>query len=172
MRKVLLIIEDYNELIFAETLLKKVGFDCIGLKSDVGLSDKVLSFRPDITIVSDYGTRVKAAPAFEKMVKACPSSKLLVLVRGFLPDQNALNAIRAHSALASPFAPKALIEIICQLTHLNEKMVLEKFERLGLFKVGLDESKAFGGAENEWEDYPSKVSSEDSQKREERNQNF
>lgn len=38
--------------------------------------------------------------------------------------------------------------------------------------MGLDESKAFGGAENEWEDYPSKVSSEDSQKREERNQNF
>lgn len=52
MRKILLVVEEFNERVYLETLLKKVGWDVISLGSPQGLGEKIISFSPDLLIIS------------------------------------------------------------------------------------------------------------------------
>ncbi len=132
MKRILLLIEDYNELIFAETLLKKIGYDCLGLKSEIGVSDKILSFRPNIALVSAYGSKIHPKPISEKLSGS--GASLLILFRGTEPTQEELEDMGADGALQSPFHPKHLIGALAHLSGEDPQAMVDKFEKLGLFK--------------------------------------
>ena len=53
MKRVLVVVEDYNEMVFCETVLKKVGFDTQGMQRLVGLDEILLSFRPEGVLLSE-----------------------------------------------------------------------------------------------------------------------
>ena len=52
MRKILILDDDYNELMFLETFFKKMGFDVIGIQKPQFVEKTVLGFIPQLFIVS------------------------------------------------------------------------------------------------------------------------
>ena len=58
MNKILLVYEDYADLMSVEGTLKKVGFDVIGLSSEYAIAEQVLAFNPDLVVGSGRGGKV------------------------------------------------------------------------------------------------------------------
>jgi DNA-binding response OmpR family regulator len=127
MTRILLAIEDYNELIFFETLLKKVGFDVVGVQNDIVISEKLMSFNPELMIVTSQGTRVNGAKAMARLKsKGNLPRTIFVNPRGkktISPDK-AVVAI-----LDSPVSPRSLIELVASLLNLDEDLLMEKYEK-------------------------------------------
>src|SRR3954467_784956 len=59
MLRVLMVLEDYGELMFLQTVLKKIGFDVDAIQNARSFSDSVLRMNPDILVMTGHGKRVK-----------------------------------------------------------------------------------------------------------------
>jgi DNA-binding response OmpR family regulator len=67
--------EDYNEMVFVETILKKIGFDCTGVQNDNNLADKILSFSPHLIIGDGMGRKINGIGLSQKIKKWQTKSK-------------------------------------------------------------------------------------------------
>ena len=85
MKKIMFVMEDYNEMVFVETVLKKIGFDCMGLQNDVAINDKILGFSPALLIADGFGRKtnglllcqkIKRTKGFPKIILVTASSPL------------------------------------------------------------------------------------------------
>ncbi len=132
MSRILLAIEEYNELIFFETLLKKVGFDVMGVQNDLVISEKLMSFNPELMIISSQGTRVNGTKAIARLkAKGHIPPTIFVNPRGkaAVPSDKVVIAI-----LDSPVSPRTLIELVASLFNMNEEQLLEKYEKSSEFQ--------------------------------------
>ena len=69
MRKILLVIEDYHERTYLQTMLKKIGWDVIGLSTELGLSEQILTFRPDAIFASQAIRRIQGIELLKNIKK-------------------------------------------------------------------------------------------------------
>jgi DNA-binding response OmpR family regulator len=132
MRRVLLVIEDYNELLFAEKVLKKVGFDIESLHSESPLLDKMIGFLPDLVVATGNGQRVDGKSVVKKVKrKGGVQAKLLLL---FNPQRSQkrldYESYGAEGFLEAPVNPRTLIKTVCDLTGLPSEPVVAKFDKL------------------------------------------
>jgi hypothetical protein len=129
MQKVMLVIDDYNELVFTENLLKRMGFDVLSLNRDSTFQDAVLSFFPHVLIATLKGQHVeglrlainiKKKNANIKTVLLAPSAKDLTL-----PPEARVDALMDIPIQALP-----LLKELSRLLKLDETYLLEKFDKL------------------------------------------
>src|SRR5690349_733716 len=96
MSKVLLIYEDYTELNSVQIVLKKVGFDCLGISSEFTTQQQVLQFNPDIVIAFGKGPKVSSVSVGRRL-KEMPrwgGRAVLIFPAGFKPRAEDLIKIR------------------------------------------------------------------------------
>lgn len=131
MRRILLILEDYNEQVFLETFLKKIGFDVLPVRNEMMLADQMLIFKPDIIISTGDGNKIKGPNILKKMTKNRGTIKLILLFpMNKLHDETYMSQFKADVAVETPINPRLLIGTICAVSHLNPEPILAKFEKL------------------------------------------
>ena len=127
MSRILLAIEDYNELIFLETVLKKIGFDVIGVQNDLVIAEKLMSFNPALMIVSSQGNRVNGNKAIARLkAKGNVPPTIFINPRGksAAPSDKVVVAI-----IDSPVSPRTLIELVASIFNMDEESMLKKYEK-------------------------------------------
>ncbi len=139
MRKLLIVLEDYNELLYLEAFFKKLGFDVEGVQSAPKAEQSLIAFAPHIVIVSGRNRQFNGIELCRKMEQATARSlvkpKFILMttsskVTGFRDDRGLISAM-----LPSPVTPKILIETVCDVAELDPEPLFKKLE---LFAGGAD----------------------------------
>ena len=129
MRKILIVVEDYNELVFLETLFKKVGLDVEGMQNDVAAPEKLLGFVPDLIIASTYGTRVNPVRLLSKVKRKDGFPKIILLFQKSRPG--AEKELKGHvdAMFESPIHPRFLLEATEKLLRIEGGSLMKKMDR-------------------------------------------
>jgi hypothetical protein len=125
-RRILLAIEDYNELVFCETILKKIGFDTQSYQTELAISESLISFRPDLLIMTAAGTRVNGLNYLQKL--KTKYAALPVVLVGLRKTLNVKDK-QIVALLEPPVSPRLLIEVMASLFGMDEEPMIVKFER-------------------------------------------
>ena len=133
MKRILLLTEDFNEMTFLETLLKKLGFDSMGIQNPSQAQEKALSMNPEMLILSDFIKGQSTHQILESLVEYRPNM-LVLLMKTDMKSKTAHVAEFVNKELKSPVDPVEFIQSVCAVGKLNTEQYLEKFYKLGLFK--------------------------------------
>jgi hypothetical protein len=137
MRRVLLLLEEYNELLYLEAFLKKLGFDTVGFQKPVLLERKLLGFSPHLLITQVRGKRWTGFEVLKPLrsdSRRLPTScKILGLQRGgesLTPEEQEL-----YSGLAqSPIAPVSFLGTVANVLEMDSEALVKKFKVLNSYR--------------------------------------
>lgn len=132
MRRVLLVIEDYNELVFLETLLRKMGLDVLSIQNDGAVSEKILEFRPEMIVATARGRRVNGLKLGPKLKRQRGLPHLLLLAQGAVSNEE-VAAAQADAVVPSPLQPREFVSRMAKVAGLDVASFVEKFDKLGMF---------------------------------------
>lgn len=133
MKRILLISDDFNEMTFLETLLKKLGFDAMGIQSPSVALDKAMTINPEMVILSDFIKGQSTHQLLEALVSYRPNM-FVILMKANLGASTDHVTEFVNKSVKSPVDPADFIQSICEVAKLNSDQYLEKFYKLGLFK--------------------------------------
>src|SRR4051812_41897701 len=101
MRKVLLLLENYSELSNMESILKRTGFDVVGIQSSYSMAEKMVSFAPDVVVLPVKATKFTGSEVAGKIRKRRGIPKVL-----FLQNAGSTERISGADAIYElPFQP-------------------------------------------------------------------
>lgn len=133
MKKILLLIDDYVELTFLETMLKKIGFDTIGYQGFTHAKDKLLELLPDLLILSDEMRGKSTSELLEELKKTKPQMKSIILRKNFSAQMD--HPVEAIDfLLKSPVDPLDLLKALSAVLEIPTDFIVEKYLKLGLFQ--------------------------------------
>lgn len=130
MLRVFLVIDDYNELIYLQTLLKKLGFDVEGLQNQKKYSDVSLGFNPQILITTAHGKKVDGLLLAQSIQKHRGLPKILALKTDNTYSQEDFDGSGVDMVLDSPVSPQKLIYAIATLGAVDENTLLDKYAKI------------------------------------------
>ncbi len=131
MAKVMLVIDDYNELEFIETLLKRVGFDVLSLNKDASVADTLLGFFPALVVATLKGPLIDGLKTAALAKKQAPSTKVMLLYgKGAVPQLTGEQKTKIDALIEAPVQPQDTLLIIAQLLRMDAPALLDKFEKL------------------------------------------
>lgn len=125
MVRVLLLLEDYNELLFTETILKKVGFDVESSKNHLNLVEILLGFNPEVLVVPGNGRRIHLAEVLQQVRKQRRQPEIFVIGENELVLQDGAIA----KVLTHPLNPKELLTSLAEHSGLDSESLLDKYKR-------------------------------------------
>src|SRR3954463_12035040 len=79
MLRVLMVLEDYGELMFLQTVLKKIGFDVDAIQNPRSFHDSLLRMNPDVLVMTAHGKRVRGIDLVKGLKKVRGLPKVLLL---------------------------------------------------------------------------------------------
>lgn len=130
-RRILLLIDDFNENRRIEGILRKIGFDVIGMVTEASLHEQILNFGPDIVVTSGATSKLSALSVATKLKEHRTFQGQVVLA--FPPGQKLtsrdLLKARVDRILDAPFRPEALIQAIAQLLRMDGVQLVDKFKK-------------------------------------------
>lgn len=136
MNRVLLVIDDYSELVYMETLLKKVGFDVDGIQNNRKFDEKRLTMNPEVVIASAKGKNVNGLSLVEKMKRRGGKPKnILIIPQALAKKLEGLSLKNVDATLNAPIEPEPLLKLLADITGQSAEQLIEKYERV---KVTLD----------------------------------
>lgn len=130
MRRILLILEEVKEMTFLENLFRKLRFDVETIKTNVGIMDKFLGFRPDLVIMTARGKKINGIDLCKKMNPKGDATKIILAISsqaGIKPAE--LKGINIVGFLESPINPMKAIELIASHLKLDLAVLKENLER-------------------------------------------
>lgn len=145
MNKILLVYEDYADLMSVEGTLKKVGFDVIGLSSEYAIAEQVLAFNPDLVVGSGRGGKVNSLGVGKRLkeMSRWQGKSVLIFPANFKPNPQELIRIRVDMILEAPVPPLRLVQVIGKLLGHDEAILLERLNKSTHFE---STNKALGPA--------------------------
>lgn len=129
MNKILLVYEDYTELMTLETAFKKVGFDVIGLSNEYLVGDQIVGFNPDLVVVSGKGGKVNSLGVGKKLKEMPRWQGKTVLIFTSKPQPQDLLKIRVDMVLEAPVPAQRLLQVVAKLLEKDESLLSERFGR-------------------------------------------
>lgn len=134
MVKVLLVYEDFNELVLTESYLKKVGFDVVGVTNEVLLHDQVLSFNPDVIVANGKSSRVSSLSVGQKMKdnQRYQGKVIIVVPKDVRPSPQEILRIKMDGIIEAPIQPEKLIQVLCRVSTQDSALFLEKLQKARL----------------------------------------
>lgn len=134
--KVLLVVDEYSELIALENLLKKLGIVVVGTNKEVALTDSIMGFYPELVIVSQKGRNVDGMRLLPKIKKLSPASKIAFLYSpASLAQMSDEDRVKIDAFIELPIAPVQLLTIVANMGGLNREQLLEKYDKLQNAKI-------------------------------------
>lgn len=137
MKRVFLLIDDFTELTFLETLLKKIGFDTLGWQHPASALEKAMALTPDILIISDMIKGISTHEVLDTLKKYKVSIHSIVLKKDI--KYKTLHK-SVDLELKSPVDPEFFLRSLSKVAKINEDLIIEKYHKLGLFKGQKKES--------------------------------
>lgn len=129
--RVLLVLDDYNELLYLQTLLKKLGFDVDGIQNDRNFSDTNLAFHPSLVIATAVGKRVNGIAMAEGLNKTKLMPKVILLAPPILVEKLKGKTIdNVDRIISSPVQAKEVLLCIAQICSLDPNVLMEKYRRI------------------------------------------
>jgi len=140
-RRILLLNEDLLENNRLESILKKIGFDVSTLGTEVGLTEKILGFRPELIVVAGNSAKLSAIAVGGKLkeIRAFTGSVILGFPKegGRLSPQDLLRT-RVDRILETPFDADVLIRAICELLGMDADSHVDKLKRFSMQSAATD----------------------------------
>ena len=131
MLRVALVIDDYNELIYLQTLLKKIGFDVEGLQNPKKYPDVSLGFNPHILITTAKGKKVDGLLLAQSVHRRRGLPKVLALqTPGAMVSADEQEACGIDLVIDSPVNVKKLLMGLSSLGNIDEVVLLEKYAKI------------------------------------------
>lgn len=133
-RRILVMIDDFNENRKVEAILRKVGFDVVGLVTESSLNEQILAFGPEVIVTSGQGPKLSAISIASKLKEHRTFHGQVIL--GFpsgtkITSQDLLRA-RVDRILDAPFRPEALIQAVAQLLKMDGTQLIDRLQKLHL----------------------------------------
>ncbi len=142
MMRILLIIEDISQANSLKIILTKLGCIIETQSVELGLKDKILSFRPDVILTSGTGKKVNPASVTQRAREATLDMKVILLLgKGMKLSLNDLAENRYDAFIESPVDPMKLISNLNKFRTKNSNDLVEKFQKImigGGFTSNLD----------------------------------
>ncbi len=131
MVRVLLVIDDYNELLYLQTILKKVGFDVEGLQSQKKFSDASLGFNPQVVVVTGRGHQIDGVQIGKSIRKVRGFPKILALrAANAQLSKDDIQSAGFDLVMDTPVNMKRLVMAVAALGDVDEKPFLEKLDKI------------------------------------------
>ncbi|MGZ3805586.1 MAG: hypothetical protein ACXVB4_15320 [Pseudobdellovibrionaceae bacterium] len=139
--RILLVYEEYSEMMGAQATLQKVGFDVLGISTEYTLSENVLSFNPDVVVGFGRAGKVTTIGVGRRLreMSRWQGKVLLVLPAGYKPNPQDFAKIRADMLVEAPLPSLRLMQIIGKMLGYDEALLQER-----LAKHGTDAGKTEG----------------------------
>lgn len=131
MNKILLVYEDYADLMAAEGVLKRAGFDVIGLSSEYAVAEQMLAFNPDLVVGAGRGGKVSSLGVGKRLkeMNRWSGKSVLIFPANFKPDPQELIRIRVDMVLESPVSPIRLVQVVGRILGHDEATLLERLNK-------------------------------------------
>lgn len=140
MLRVLLVLEDYGELMFLQTILKKIGFDVDSTQNPRKFEDSLLTLNPDILVMTGLGKRIKGVE-LATQVKKNRGIPHIVLIRTGNLNKELYKEIDVAAWLDSPVAAPDLLDQIADLGGLNKQSLQDKLLKLRMQEEAVDPAR-------------------------------
>lgn len=149
MSKVLLVIEDFSELKDLETVLRKLGFDVVGIASEFSMAQQILTFNPDIVIGSGQGAKVSAMGVGRRLreMPRWVGHTILGFPKGFNPPAEDLLRIRMDNLCESPLNAEKVLPFLARIEGQDEKKWAEKLKVVRSNMAAAEANRQEGGGD-------------------------
>lgn len=139
MLRILMVLEDYGELMFLQTVLKKIGFDVDAIQNPRQLQDSMLAMNPDMLVMTANGKKIKGVE-LKQSVNRIRGLPHIVLIRSHgTIEREAEQGVDAW--LDSPVGAMNLLNVIGDLAGLNKEVLADKFVKLRLQEPSADPTR-------------------------------
>jgi len=149
MDRVLLVYEDSTESSHIEITLRKVGFDVETIPGELSLSEKLLSFNPDVIVAHGKGIKLQTLSIGKKLKESFRYMGKVVLIfpAGAVPQQQELRKARLDVLVEAPVGTLNLAETLLKLTGRYQENILDKLVRIAQTDIGFrsQENKLLAG---------------------------
>lgn len=144
MSKILLVYEDYAELMKLDASLKRVGFDVLSITNEFSLSQQMLAFNPDLVVGSGKGSKVSAQSLGKRLKEMARWSGKVILIfpPNHRPSPQDLLALRSNMILEAPVPTPRLLSVISVLLDLDEVQILERYQKAQVAEKALTDAEA------------------------------
>lgn len=132
--KILLVYEEYSELMIAQTTLQKVGYDVLAITTEYTVGENILSFNPDVVV--GYGksgkvTTMGVGRRLREMTR-WQGKGVLIFPAGYQPSPQDFAKIRGDVLLEAPIPGVRLLQVIAQLVGDDEAVLLDRLSKQSL----------------------------------------
>lgn len=140
-----MVLEDYGELMFLQTVLKKLGFDVDSIQNPRAFGDSILRMNPDILVMTAQGKRVNGVE-LSRGIRRLRGLPRVILLRsqGGHEDSEAV----ADGWVESPVAALTLLNLIADLCGLNKQVLADKFQKLQMREIEEEKERTLKTQEN------------------------
>ena len=130
-KRLLLISDDYSELMKMQADFKKIGFDVQTAGADVRLQDQLITFAADAVVVLGRGNRNLAFALGEKLkeLSKFQGKVILVVPMGLRPQARELSKVRMDLLLEDPAPREKLVQGVARVLSLDAQPLLSKLLR-------------------------------------------
>lgn len=126
MNRVLLLLDDYSEMMFIQIILKKLGFDTDALQNHHTLPDKLLSFRPNLLILNEDGRKSSTESTLSSARAQVPDLRFVLL----RPKTSGVEVLGQDiRRINTPIHPIELILATGQSCNIPTEGLVEKFKK-------------------------------------------
>ncbi|MFN9066085.1 MAG: hypothetical protein ACK5V3_02580, partial [Bdellovibrionales bacterium] len=128
MLRILLAYDNFQELTSVELMLKKIGFDVLGITSEFSIAEQLLSFNPQIVIAFGKSTKLSTTGVGKRLRESLrwDGQSILIFYPNTKPQAADILRMRMDVGLESPVEPTRLVQVIAQLAGLDSHQLLDK----------------------------------------------
>ncbi len=141
MLRVLLVLEDYGELMFLQTVLKKIGFDVDSTQNPRKFSDSVLGMNPEVIVMTASGKRIKGTELIQSIKRVRGMPKVILIKATALSTKETLDSLEVEGWLDSPVRAPDLLAKIAEIMNLNNQLLQDKLLKMRMQDVTPDEAR-------------------------------
>ena len=131
MKRILLCLEDYNELIFLQTSLKKLGFDIEGIQNPIKVNELLMTFNPRLIFMTRNGKKVNGKLMAEKINKRMGLPRIVLINAPHQDDwDESVEDINVDDVIESPINIRTVLKLTALHTDTSEESLLSKYEKI------------------------------------------
>lgn len=134
MQRILLVIDDFNELVGLETLFRRLGFDVLSLGRESLVAEAVLGFQADLAVATGRGRHVDGLNLAPKLRYGTSRPKLVVLLpqeKGQeLGEHPGLSYADVDAVIETPFDPRVALKVVAKMLGQDEQPLLDKYAKI------------------------------------------
>lgn len=131
MQRILLVLEDFNELVYLQTILKKIGFDVEGVSQAKKFDDVLLGFNPSAVVLGSKLGKVSGLELARQIKKSSGSPKIALLKPSNTQlDSSTMNENGVDFLIDAPVNVHLLLVGLSSALGIDEKPLIEKLQKL------------------------------------------